>query len=485
MPVFAALMMGWTSRFLVTWRQTQAHAAMRWGTAGIEAEESARPLFEGETIISPITGASDFLYFPSDEKTRLERRALAVVVTMILCVVAIVAGIYWFQYWLGRPERAALLVLGGINFAPIVSALLNSAVIVTLNLLYQRVAIALNDYENHRTETEYEDYLIGKIFLFQMVNSFAGLTYVAFVKDFLRLPCLNATCTGDVAGSLSTIFLSALVSRAVLQIFVRKLSQEARFRRETAGMMPGVYPGVVEEQYVLNEYPAVTGTLTDYAGLVVQFGYMILFVAAFPLAPTIAGVSSFLQIRIDAWKLCQAVRRPLPRQAEDIGVWEDMLRVLAYAGVLYNVALVFFTGSYLVDVTWEMRWVCFILAEHACVAAKFCVEALADEATDETRIQLERQSFLVAKVIRHQADESAEAFHGSATAPSFALHDHDEDDWTYVAPALRPLLRERHEKSDWGPLSPEVAAQLLAKHGGGGGGAAAVATRPASVSVSV
>lgn len=146
---------------------------------------------------------------------------------MIMCVIAIVGGIYWFQFWLGRPERANKLILLGINFAPIVGSLLNSVVIVTLNMLYQKVAIGLNDYENHRTDTEYEDYLIGKIFLFQMVNSFAGLTYVSFVKDFLNLDCINPTCTGDVASSLSTIFLSALVSRAIIQIFVRKVSFSA------------------------------------------------------------------------------------------------------------------------------------------------------------------------------------------------------------------------------------------------------------------
>lgn len=102
---------------------------------------------------------------------------------------------------------------------------MNSVVIVSLNLIYQNIAIFLNDYENHRTDTEYEDYLISKIFLFQMVNSFAGLTYVSFVKDFLDIDCVNPTCTGDVASALSTIFLSALVSRAILEIFVRKVRQ--------------------------------------------------------------------------------------------------------------------------------------------------------------------------------------------------------------------------------------------------------------------
>ena len=87
----------------------------------------------------------------------------------------------------------------------------------------------LNNYENHRTDTQYEDYLISKIFLFQLVNSFAGLTYVSFIKFFLDLKCSNATCTGDVAASLSTIFISALVTRAITGIFVRKVCLTTHF----------------------------------------------------------------------------------------------------------------------------------------------------------------------------------------------------------------------------------------------------------------
>ena len=49
---------------------------------------------------------------------------------------------------------------------------------------------------------------------------------------------------------------------------------------------------------------------TCFHSLVIQFGYTVLFVAAFPLAPTMAFISSYIQIRIDGWKLCQAFRRP-------------------------------------------------------------------------------------------------------------------------------------------------------------------------------
>jgi hypothetical protein len=143
---------------------------------------------------------------------------------MVFGVIAVVVGIYFFQYWVNQPEQASLFVILGINIGSILASLANSIVIVSLNILYQGVAISLNDYENHRTETEYEDYLISKIFLFQMVNSFAGLTYVSFVKDFLNIRCINTTCTADVAAALSIIFLSALVSRAIIEIFVRKVS---------------------------------------------------------------------------------------------------------------------------------------------------------------------------------------------------------------------------------------------------------------------
>jgi hypothetical protein len=47
------------------------------------------------------------------------------------------------------------------------------------------------------------------------------------------------------------------------------------------------------------------GTFKDYAEMIIQFGYCTLFVAAFPLAPVLALVNNFIEIRLDAWKLCQ------------------------------------------------------------------------------------------------------------------------------------------------------------------------------------
>lgn len=39
--------------------------------------------------------------------------------------------------------------------------------------------------ENHRTDTAYEDNLIAKTFMFQFVNSYASLVYIAFIKEHI------------------------------------------------------------------------------------------------------------------------------------------------------------------------------------------------------------------------------------------------------------------------------------------------------------
>ncbi len=49
---------------------------------------------------------------------------------MICCVVATVAGIYYFQYWITQPERNDILVLGAVNLTSIVATLMNTVVIV-------------------------------------------------------------------------------------------------------------------------------------------------------------------------------------------------------------------------------------------------------------------------------------------------------------------------------------------------------------------
>ena len=50
-----------------------------------------------------------------------------------------------------------------------------------INSFFTILAVKLNDFENYRTETEYRNHLILKIFAFRFVNYFAALYYYAFL----------------------------------------------------------------------------------------------------------------------------------------------------------------------------------------------------------------------------------------------------------------------------------------------------------------
>jgi hypothetical protein len=96
-----------------------------------------------------------------------------------------------------------------------------------------------------------------------------------------------------------------------------------------------------EEEELRDTYKDVTG---EYKEICVYYGYIVLFAAAFPLAPVVAAIVLQVELRTDAFKLL-ACKRPMPTIVEDIGNWYRVFDVLTYIAILTNTALVFFTQS--------------------------------------------------------------------------------------------------------------------------------------------
>lgn len=70
--------------------------------------------------------------------------------------------------------------------------------------------------------------------------------------------------------------------------------------------------------------------LDDYLEMFIQFGYVLLFSPAFPLAAFCALINNLFEIRVDAFKLCNAVQRPFGRQVKDIGAWQRAMEVSGF-----------------------------------------------------------------------------------------------------------------------------------------------------------
>lgn len=71
--------------------------------------------------------------------------------------------------------------------------------------------------------------------------------------------------------------------------------------------------------------------------LVIQYGFITIFVSAFPLGPLFALLNNLIEIRVDAYKMVTIFRRPLGERVEDIGIWQEILLGVAKLSVVVNV----------------------------------------------------------------------------------------------------------------------------------------------------
>ena len=59
---------------------------------------------------------------------------------------------------------------------------INAVIITVFNGFYSSIALALTEFENHRTETQFQVSRTIKVFIFQFVTSYFTLFYAAFGK---------------------------------------------------------------------------------------------------------------------------------------------------------------------------------------------------------------------------------------------------------------------------------------------------------------
>lgn len=232
MPYFATFIAMWTTLFLEYWKRKEKMTAMKWGMVGFEEEEQARPEFEGVLSVSAVNG-QPLLYFPRNEYYFRVSLSVTIISTLILIVIGVVASIFFLRIVLTRLQALTIM---DVSTGAIIASLLNAVQIQVMNAIYGTIAIKLNDYENHRTDTVYEDALIAKTFIFQFVNSFAPFFYIAFVKPYIVDidPCVGG-CMVELSTALGTIFLTRLATTSVVAVAVPYIMQKMRIKAESKG----------------------------------------------------------------------------------------------------------------------------------------------------------------------------------------------------------------------------------------------------------
>ncbi|KAF9461505.1 calcium-activated chloride channel-domain-containing protein [Collybia nuda] len=107
--------------------------------------------------------------------------------------------------------------------------------------------------------------------------------------------------------------------------------------KEKGGMEEREFLDGVRAEAALPEYEL----FGDYSEMVTQFGYVAMWSTIWPLAPVMALLNNFLELRSDAFKMTVHNRRPIPARTDTIGPWLDTLTFLTWLSALTNSSLVY------------------------------------------------------------------------------------------------------------------------------------------------
>jgi len=296
----------------------------------------------------------------------------------------------------------------------------NAITIMLLNTVYQKIAFKLNEWENHRTASEFNNALIFKLFVFYFVNSYTSLYYMAFFKEGTQLwnvsrlqdACnegqivpgvIGHGCTDELTFQLATLLGVNMIvgqTKEVLLPYIISKIQLYRFMK-SVGETKEEVPQWEED----SKLGAFAGTIDEYSEMVIQYGYITLFASAFPLAPLMAVVNNIIEIRTDAFKLLSSTKRPDYLGASDIGVWYDVLEVLGILAVITNCLLIGFSFNAIsknFDPTERAYFTLAIIVcmEHAILFLKYVVATVVPDVPGEVAREIIFQEFCKEQLLK-------------------------------------------------------------------------------------
>ncbi|XP_031792423.1 anoctamin-7 isoform X1 [Piliocolobus tephrosceles] len=332
--VFFSLFMAlWAVLLLEYWKRKSATLAYRWDCSDYEdIEERPRPQFAASaptTAPNPITG-EDEPYFPERSRARRMLAGSVVIVMMVAVVVMCLVSIILYRAIMAivvSRSGNTLLAAWASRIASLTGSVVNLIFILILSKIYVSLAHVLTRWEMHRTQTKFEDAFTLKVFIFQFVNFYSSPIYIAFFKGrFVGYPgnyhtlfgvrneeCAAGGCLIELAQELLVIMVGKQVINNMQEVLIPKLKgwwQKFRLRskKTKAGASPGASQRPWEADY---ELVPCEGLFDEYLEMVLQFGFVTIFVAACPLAPLFALLNNWVEIRLDARKF--VTERRLPR----------------------------------------------------------------------------------------------------------------------------------------------------------------------------
>ncbi|XP_053682465.1 anoctamin-5 [Sabethes cyaneus] len=375
---FAVFMSIWATLYLEMWKRYSSAIQHRWGvTDYCSLAEPPRPQYlarlknSKKTIFNIVTGTQEpsppfwskrfpsFLY------------SYSVIFLFIVLAIAAVFGIVVYRMSLmtsrniyGTPDT----VSSKLVLLPATAAVINLLVSTALNYAYDYVAVYMTDIEYRRTQSEYNESLTLKIYLFQFINYYSSIFYIAFMKGkFPGYPakynriltlrqeeCSPGGCLMELCIQLAIIMIGKQLISLILEILLPFLLQKFREFRSVLGIESEDSENG-EKLICCNQWTKDFTLISwhdrslfeEYLKMIIQYGFITIFVVAFPLAPLFALLNNVFETRLDAKKFLLYYKRAVPQRVRDIGIWYNVMHVLGKIAVISSAFIIAFSSNFI------------------------------------------------------------------------------------------------------------------------------------------
>uniref|UniRef100_A0A8C2X523 Anoctamin n=1 Tax=Cyclopterus lumpus TaxID=8103 RepID=A0A8C2X523_CYCLU len=393
---FSIFMALWAAMFMEHWKRRQMRLNYEWDLTGFEDEED-HPRAEYEFRVMQKSLSKDQnskhkvitsflvslqLFFTFIEKLTCQDRLPAYMTNIVMMLLmigvtfAIVFGVILYRistkaalYMSSNPVTRSNAQLTVKTTA----AIINLVVILILDEVYGAVARWLTVLEVPKTDKSFEERLIFKTFILKFVNAFTPIIYIAFFRgrlvgrpgsylyvfeSYRMEECAHGGCLMELCIQLSITMLGKqLIQNNLFEIGVPKLKKLIRYIRSKQGAFQEEERQKKLQRYETDHFlEPFAGLTPEYMEMIIQFGFVTLFVASFPLAPLFALLNNIIEIRLDAKKFVTELRRPVAARAKDIGIWYNLLRGVANVAVIINAFVISFTSDFIPRMVYQYMY---------------------------------------------------------------------------------------------------------------------------------
>uniref|UniRef100_H2YH05 Anoctamin n=1 Tax=Ciona savignyi TaxID=51511 RepID=H2YH05_CIOSA len=255
--------------------------------------------------------------------------------------------------------------------------------------------------ENHRLESDFQKNLITKILVFDFANNFLALFYIAFIYD--DMPMLRQT--------LRNLFLVHMIVSQALESLLPYWTFRYRSSLYRATLKSNRKAELTMHEQTCLELQRDTywGTFDDYLELWLQFGYVVLFSCVYPPAAIFALINNVIEMKSDAFKMCNVYRRPFVYQTNGIGTWKVAFEALSYLAVVSNLALIFHTsrfieGIYKVfpDASTINIILAFVAVEHILLGVRWLISYAVPVVPHWVKVETQRMKYFSLQALKRQ-----------------------------------------------------------------------------------